>query len=73
MMFEPTWFCNGINKLKPILFVQKSVKNDPSEDKVIEFSENNMVFLVLRISVIPYSKSYFNTKTISIFVYEICK
>ena len=57
MMFEPTWFCNGINKLKPILLVQKSVKNSPSEDKVIEFSENNMVFLVLRISVIPYSKS----------------
>tara|TARA_B100001115_G_scaffold130148_1_gene98042 strand:+ start:395 stop:574 length:180 start_codon:yes stop_codon:yes gene_type:complete len=44
-------------KLKPILLVQKSVKNSPSEDKVIEFSENNMVFLVLRISVIPYSKS----------------
>ena len=41
-----------INKLKPILLVQKSVKNSTSEDKVIEFSENNIVFLVLRISFI---------------------
>ena len=67
MMFEPTWFCNGINKLKPILLVQKSVKNSPSEDRVIEFSENNITFLVLRISSIPYSKSNIYSKDVSKF------
>ena len=59
MMFEPTWFCNGINKLKPILLVQKSVKNSPSEDTVIELSENNTLdFTIYNESGYTHSYQY---------------